>query len=71
MNSNYKGSFIAKVTSSSGSGYTVLPQTGSPIKGVTSHELWEEDMWVTVLITSEGYSIIGYAATGPTSTYDP
>lgn len=66
-----RGSFKAKVTGMSTYGWTIQTEGGATYRGVQSDYSWEENDWVTVIKTDQGYSIIGYAASGPVDYLSP
>lgn len=66
-----RGSFKAVVTGTSSNGYTVMTEGGAVYKGVSADATWENDDWVTVIKTEQGYSIIGYSASGPVDFVTP
>lgn len=66
-----RGSLIAKIIAHGNIGYNVQLQDGSIIKGVASSGDYPIGLWVTVARTNTGYAIIGLAATGPGSIYEP
>lgn len=66
-----RGSMKGQVVALSENGYNVALQGGSTIKGAVAGEVWRVGDWVTVIVTNQGYSIIGTAASGPVEEVAP
>lgn len=66
-----RGSFKAVVTGTSNNGYTVQTQGGATYRGVQSDFSYQNDDWVTVIKADDGYSIVGFSASGPVDFVTP